>query len=34
MELFETDHTDTNHVHDFVVPLPRLDTKGVRVKIK
>ncbi|KAI4284882.1 MAG: hypothetical protein L6R38_001091 [Xanthoria sp. 2 TBL-2021] len=33
MELFETDVGDTNHVHDFVVPLPRLDTKGVRVTI-
>lgn len=33
LELFETDHTDTDHVHDFVVPLPRLNTKGVRVKV-
>lgn len=34
LELFETDETDTNHVHDYVVPLPRLDTKGIRVKVR
>ncbi|KAL8948518.1 MAG: hypothetical protein Q9222_005299 [Ikaeria aurantiellina] len=33
LELYETDVSDTNHVHDYVVPLPRLDTKGVRVTV-
>ncbi|KAF2228480.1 putative cytochrome P450 [Viridothelium virens] len=33
LELYETDETDTNHVHDFVVPLTRLGTKGVRVTV-
>lgn len=33
LELYETDETDTNHVHDYVVPLPRLDTKGIRVTV-
>ncbi|KAL8727252.1 MAG: hypothetical protein Q9166_006171 [cf. Caloplaca sp. 2 TL-2023] len=34
MELFGTDVGDTDHVHDFVVPLPRLDTKGVRITVQ
>ena len=29
-ELFETDETDVLHVHDFMIPLPKLDSKGVR----
>lgn len=33
LELFETDTSDTNHVHDYVVPLPRLNTKGIRVTV-
>ena len=33
LELYETDETDTNHVHDFGVPLPKLETKGVRVTV-
>ncbi|EEA28685.1 hypothetical protein TMatcc_002964 [Talaromyces marneffei ATCC 18224] len=33
LELFESDTSDTNHVHDYVVPLPRLDTKGIRVTV-
>ncbi|KAG8161928.1 hypothetical protein KVR01_007693 [Diaporthe batatas] len=30
-ELFETDETDVIAVHDYIVPLARLDSKGVRV---
>ncbi|KAI0969500.1 cytochrome P450 [Xylaria arbuscula] len=30
LELFETDETDVRVAHDFGVPLPKLDTKGVR----
>jgi hypothetical protein len=30
-ELFETDESDVVAAHDFIVPLPRLDSKGVRV---
>jgi cytochrome P450 len=33
LELFESDTSDTNHVHDYVVPLPRLNTKGIRVTV-
>ena len=28
IELFETDESD---VHDFLLPLPKLDTNGVRI---
>ena len=31
MELFETDESDVVAAHDFIVPLPRLDSKGIRV---
>ncbi|KAF2708717.1 cytochrome P450 [Pleomassaria siparia CBS 279.74] len=34
MELFETDETDVIAAHDYIVPLPRLDSKGVRVVIR
>lgn len=33
MGLFETDESDVKHVHDFVVPLPKLDSLGVRVTV-
>lgn len=33
-ELFETDESDVVQVHDFLLPLPRLDSKGMRVTIK
>lgn len=33
-ELYETDETDVKHVHDFLIPLPKLDTKGVRAVIQ
>ncbi|RWA09439.1 hypothetical protein EKO27_g5656 [Xylaria grammica] len=29
-ELYETDESDIVQVHDLIIPLPRLDTKGVR----
>ena len=34
LELYKTDESDIVHVHDFMIPLPKLDTKGVRVLIK
>ena len=34
IELFETDESDVLHIHDYVIPLPKLNTKGVRVKIQ
>jgi hypothetical protein len=34
VELFETTWEDVEIVHDFFVSLPRLDSKGVKVKIK
>ena len=33
-ELFETDESDVVQAHDFMIPLPKLDTKGVRVLIR
>jgi cytochrome P450 len=30
-DLFETDETDIVAVHDYIVPLARLDSEGVRV---
>ncbi|KAJ9602459.1 hypothetical protein H2200_013002 [Cladophialophora chaetospira] len=34
LELFETTWEDVEIVHDFFVSMPRLDRKGVRVKVK
>ena len=34
LELFETDESDVLHIHDYVIPLPKLNTKGVRVLIR
>lgn len=33
-ELFETDASDMENVHDFFNPSPRLDSKGLRVRVK
>jgi hypothetical protein len=33
-ELFETDVSDVELAHDFFLPSPKLDSKGVRVKVK
>lgn len=34
LKLYETDHTDTDHIHDYIVPLPKLETKGVRATVE
>jgi cytochrome P450 len=34
LELFETDRSDVDIKHDFFVPHPKLDSKGVRVLVK
>ncbi|KAF1962999.1 cytochrome P450 [Byssothecium circinans] len=33
LELFETDESDVVQAHDFLIPLPKLDTKGVRALV-
>lgn len=33
LELFETDVSDTRLAHDYFMPVPKLDTKGIRVKV-
>ncbi|OKL64358.1 hypothetical protein UA08_00972 [Talaromyces atroroseus] len=33
-ELYETDLTDVELSHDFFLPFPKLDSKGVRVRVK
>lgn len=32
-DLFKTDESDVRQAHDFLIPLPKLDTKGIRVLI-
>jgi hypothetical protein len=32
-ELFETDLSDVEMAHDFLMPSPRLDSKGVRARV-
>lgn len=32
-ELFETDESDIRHIHDYMIPLPKLTTKGVRALV-
>jgi dihydroneopterin aldolase len=34
LELFETSVEDIKMAHDFFSPFPRLDSKGVRVRVK
>ncbi|KKK19852.1 CND11p, partial [Aspergillus ochraceoroseus] len=34
LQLFETDESDVKHVHDFLIPLPKINSKGVRVLIQ
>jgi hypothetical protein len=31
LELYKTDESDATPVHDFVVPLPKVSSKGIRV---
>lgn len=33
LSLYETDESDVKQVHDFVIPLPKLDTKGIRAVV-
>jgi hypothetical protein len=33
-ELYETDVSDVQLAHDFFLPSPKLDSEGVRVKVK
>lgn len=33
LELFETDESDIVQAHDYIIPLPNLDSKGLRVKV-
>jgi hypothetical protein len=32
-ELYETDMSDVRMVHDFFIPSPKLDSKGMRVRV-
>jgi hypothetical protein len=32
--LYDTDETDVKFVHDFFLPFPKLDSKGIRVFVK
>ncbi|KAK4064679.1 hypothetical protein Trihar35433_8196 [Trichoderma harzianum] len=34
LELYETDESDVKQAHDFLIPLPKLSTKGVRALIR
>ncbi|KMU91874.1 cytochrome P450 monooxygenase [Coccidioides immitis H538.4] len=33
-ELYKTDKSDVELVHDYFLPFPKLDTKGIRVRVK
>jgi hypothetical protein len=33
LQLYETDVSDVEAIHDFFLPAPKLDSKGVRVKV-
>lgn len=33
LELYETGTSDVEFAHDFFLPSPRLDSKGVRVRV-
>lgn len=33
LELFETNESDIVQAHDYIIPLPNLDSKGLRVKV-
>jgi hypothetical protein len=33
LELFETSIEDIKMAHDFFAPVPRLDSKGVRIRV-
>lgn len=33
MELFETDESDVKIEHDYFAPVPKHDSKGVRIRV-
>jgi len=33
LRLYETDESDITQAHDYMIPLPNLDSKGLRVKV-
>jgi hypothetical protein len=33
LELFETDESDIVQEHDYLIPLPKFSSKGLRVKV-
>lgn len=33
LRLFDTDESDVKSVHDYMIPLPKADTNGVRVLV-
>lgn len=33
LQLYQTDRSDVIMAHDFFLPCPKVDTKGVRVKV-
>jgi hypothetical protein len=33
LALFETDESDVKQAHDFLIPLPKITTKGVRAVV-
>lgn len=33
LELFDTDESDVKMIHDFLLPLPKLDSQGIRVLV-
>ena len=33
LEFYKTDASDVELAHDFAVPSPRLDSKGIRVRV-
>ena len=34
LELFETDESDVVHVHDYIQPLPKPSSRGLRVVVR
>lgn len=33
LELFETDESDIVQEHDYLIPLPKFSSKGLRIKV-
>lgn len=34
LELFETDESDVTRAHDFIISLPKIESKGIRVMVR